>query len=1092
MVNPVAVREAPRIPKIINDNYCRIPPELQTKLEYYVSDVKQTDFHVLVKNSVKCQSVACLVPSVTKSKSGQPQKKGVRPISNMKNTIKSVKSASFVNHCVFAPNVPNALSVANAQPVGGRLQLFWEVWARLGANPRVVSILKEGYVLPFNLRPCLVRDPLIVSGYANPIRDSHLQGALQALIKKKAVERVRVRTSLAFFNRLFIVPKPNQKWRPILDLSTLNQFLCVKTFKMETPETIRTSLQQGEWVTSLDFSDAYFHIPIHVNSRKYLRFHFQNQSYQFRALPFGLSTAPMEFTCVVKEVKLMAQSRGIRIHQYLDDWLIRAPTRESCHQGTQSLLALCQELGWMVNMQKSELEPQQVFDFVGYQYDLLNGLVRPTQNRWEALQQKVTGLLQNRSCRVRTFMSLIGLLTATEKQVPLGRLHMRPIQWHLKKHWRVPESLEKEIPIPGSLHPHLQWWTQEENVLKGQPLHPLRHAVQIFRRLKRRLGCSLRRLHSKRYLVSARKQVAHKLLRTKSRVVSTKKIPTISARKGRPDCHRQHYSCGIHQQGGRYEVRFTLCPSLAAPMLVQSQTNSTEGQTHSGPSECNCRQVVSPGTGHSDGVVPPSGDLRHPLSNLALSPSGHVCNKVQLQASPICVPNSRPKGLVSGRSDNILGRPGHVPFPSSVSNGEGGQQAVRSLVSQSNPDCSGMAQHALVLGPSGAVGDGSSLSSTPSRSSDPTFQQGTSQGSGKPKSPCLAPRAQTIREQGFSSPVASRIEAPQRRSTRAVYEAKWALFVRWCETSQVDFRNPSIKQIADFLLHLFQEKNLQPSTIDGYRSAIADKLGNTLVNVGKDDNLTRLLDSFHRDRPKGRRGVPAWNLSLVLHQLTKAPFEPLRKASLKHLTFKTVFLLALASGKRRSEIHAWLNKNIRHQADWSKVSLYPSPSFLAKNHLAKEGPECVAPVVIPALAPTLDKSLKEDRSLCPVQALRYYLDKTQDLRTGKELVFVSFKQGFNKDISPATISSWIKQTVVLCYDLSDQVSLTLHQVKAHDVRAFAASKAFQGGISLDQILAACHWKSHNTFTQFYLKDVAWADKELFHLGPVVAAQQIHH
>ena len=628
---------------------------------------------------------------------------------------------------------------------------------------------------------------------------------------------------------------------------------------------------------------------------------------------------------------------------------------------------------------------------------------------------------------------------------------------------------------------------------KGSTLTPpTTRSSNLYRRLKRRLGCSLRRLHSKRYLVSARKQVAHKLLRTKSRVVSSKKIPTFSTRKNRPHCHRQHYSCGIHQQGGRYEVRLTLCPSLAAPMLVQPQTDSAEGQTHSRLSECNCRQVVSPGTGHSDGVVPPSRDLRPPLSKLALSPSGHVCNKVQLQASPICVPNSRPKGLVSGRSDSVLGRPGHVPLPSSVSDGEGGQQAVRSLVSQSNPDCSGMAQHALVLGPSGAVCESSSLSSTPPRSSDPTFQQGTSQGSGKPKSPCLAPRAQTIKEQGFSSPVASRIEAPQRRSTRTVYEAKWSVFVRWCEASQVDFRNPSIKQIADFLLHLFQEKNLQPSTIDGYRSAIADKLGNTSVNVGKDENLTRLLDSFHRDRPKGRRGVPAWNLSLVLHQLTKAPFEPLRKASLKHLTFKTVFLLALASGKRRSEIHAWLNKNIRHQADWSKVSLYPSPSFLAKNHLAKEGPECVAPVVIPALAPALDKSLKEDRSLCPVRALRYYLDKTQDLRTGKELVFVSFKQGFNKGISPATISSWIKQTVVLCYDLSDQDSLTLHQVKAHDVRAFAASKAFQGGISLDQILAACHWKSHNTFTQFYLKDVVWADKELFHLGPVVAAQQIHH
>ena len=60
----------------------------------------------------------------------------------------------------------------------------------------------------------------------------------------------------------------------------------------------------------------------------------------------------------------------------------------------------------------------------------------------------------------------------------------------------------------------------------------------------------------------------------------------------------------------------------------------------------------------------------------------------------------------------------------------------------------------------------------------------------------------------------------------------------------------------------------------------------------------------------------------------------------------------------------------------------------------------------------------------------------------------------------------------------------LHQVRAHDVRVFTASQAFQGGVSLDQILLACHWKAHNTFTQFFLKDVAWADSELYHLGPV--------
>ena len=80
--------------------------------------------------------------------------------------------------------------------------------------------------------------------------------------------------------------------------------------------------------------------------------------------------------------------------------------------------------------------------------------------------------------------------------------------------------------------------------------------------------------------------------------------------------------------------------------------------------------------------------------------------------------------------------------------------------------------------------------------------------------------------------------------------------------------------------------------------------------------------------------------------------------------------------------------------------------------------------------------------------------------------------------------------LILCYELSDQEAHTLYQVKAHDVRAFAASKASQSGVSVEHILSACHWKSHNTFTQFYLKDVAWADSELYHLGAIVAAQQI--
>ena len=418
------------------------------------------------------------------SATGHPQRKGISPglsAVNLKGcTLKHVKGASSVIQLPCVQSVTNVPLVVKNLPVGARLQSFWQTWLERGAGPKIVQILREGYTLPFRIRPNLTRSPTVISRYVNPHRNSYLLEALHQLMDKNAIELVHNQTSLGFFNRLFLVPKPNNKWGPILDLSKLNLFLKVEKFKMETPETIRTSLQQGEWVTSVDFKDAYFHIPIQEQSRKYLRFHVQGRTYQFKALPFGLSTAPMEFTVLAKEVKLMAIHKGIRIHQYLDDWLVRARSHQTCLHHTQILVKMCQDLGWLVNLQKSELEPQQVFNFACYQFDLRSGRVRPTPDRWQSLQGKIQTLLLLPACPVRQFMSLIGLLTATEKQVHLGRLHMRPIQWHLKNNWRVPESLEKIIPLPRSLHPHSQWWLNESNVLQGQPLHPIKHALQIF------------------------------------------------------------------------------------------------------------------------------------------------------------------------------------------------------------------------------------------------------------------------------------------------------------------------------------------------------------------------------------------------------------------------------------------------------------------------------------------------------------------------------------------------------------------------------------------------------------------------------------
>ena len=107
---------------------------------------------------------------------------------------------------------------------------------------------------------------------------------------------------------------------------------------------------------SIDLSDANLHIPIHPNSRKYLRFCHRSQVFQFTSLPFGLATAPQVFTMIVKEVKLMALSRGLRLHQYLEDWLIRSQSQEEAQVNTQAVVDLTQSLGWIINQRKVRTE----------------------------------------------------------------------------------------------------------------------------------------------------------------------------------------------------------------------------------------------------------------------------------------------------------------------------------------------------------------------------------------------------------------------------------------------------------------------------------------------------------------------------------------------------------------------------------------------------------------------------------------------------------------------------------------------------------------------------------------------------------------
>ena len=177
-----------------------------------------------------------------------------------------------------------------------------------------------------------------------------------------------------------------------------------------------------------------------------------------------------------------------------------------------------------------------------------------------------------------------------------------------------------------------------------------------------------------------------------------------------------------------------------------------------------------------------------------------------------------------------------------------------------------LTRNALVLGPSAALNRDPTTTTNvnnPSQTVPPScvLQQSTTS-----HPPHLVSRSVQLQEQGFSVEVADRIAAHQWSSTRTTYKSKWALFEKWYRENSVDFSTPSVKQISDFFMYLYQNLNRHPSTIDGYRTAIVDTLGPTGQH---NEDLHKLLTSFHRDRPKSSRNLPKWNLSVVLNELTK-------------------------------------------------------------------------------------------------------------------------------------------------------------------------------------------------------------------------------
>ena len=529
----------------------------------------------------------------------------------------------------------------------------------------------------------------------------------------------------------------------------------------------------------------------------------------------------------------------------------------------------------------------------------------------------------------------------------------------------------------------------------------------LYRRLKRRLGRSLRSKFYKGPVVRPGKKATHKRSRIEGSLPGPSKLQGPVPEPNSASCNGQINSGSLYKQTRSTSLSRDVHSPVEDHDMVPSLSHNIKSQTLSRVSECDDRPSIQVEPSTVNRMVTASAGVQTDLSKVVHSSYRSICHSSKPQTSTVRISSPRPKGSGHRCSEHKLDGSHCLCLLSdgSPSQGDPQNQAMPLPDHHNSPRLS---RDALVLGPSAALNRDPTATSSVNNSSQTVPQLCVSQQSTTLNlhAWCLGVdnsknKASLWRWQRELLPLRGHQQGPS-TSQSGPYLKKW------CRESLVDFSTPSVKQVSDFFMYLYPDLNRRPSTIDGYRTAIVDTLGPAGHHIAQSSDLHRLLSSFHRDRPKSSRNLRKWNLFVVLNELTKAPFEPMKDTDLKHLTLKTAFLLALASGKRCSEFHAWVANKVSNLGQWEKVALFPSSDFIAKNQLAREGSQSVSPVTIPALTTIVDRQFKEDRTLCPVRALGYYLDRTKDLRGSRSLLFISFKKGHTSDIRPATLSSWSK------------------------------------------------------------------------------------
>ena len=348
------------------------------------------------------------------------------------------------------------------------------------------------------------------------------------------------------------------------------------------------------------------------------------------------------------------------------------------------------------------------------------------------------------------------------------------------------------------------------------------------------------------------------------------------------------------------------------------------------------------------------------------------------------------------------------------------------------------------------------------------------------KPSCLETLERFAKAAGFSSRVARQLARSRRKSSLESYQSRWSIFRAWCSSKGHSVSHPSVPKIAEFLLWLWQVKKLSLPSIKVYRSMLSAIFKFKIPSLSQDPFLRDLIRSFAVQKPRSPQTFPTWDLNKVLKFLMSSSFEPLEQMDLRTMSMKVLFLVALATAKRVGELQA-LSAIVPSQGR-DLVLTYLS-SFVAKtesvtNPLPRS---CVLKSLVDFAG-----DLDEGSLLCPVRALKIYLEKTKTLSPRPKSLFVSPRRP-SFAISKNAISYFLRKVIVDAGALVDKEGPS---PRAHSIRGVATSAAFLKNFSIVKVLEAASWRSNSVFSLFYFKDITYSLDNCKSLGPFVAAGAI--